>query len=852
MGILNRKSKKTASMDPKENETDKLLGNKNDESSDTDVILSGDAGDDEYGDHQILIEICSAEDLSDVKIGKPDPYVTVFLGDTIIHKTKNRRNTYDPIWTAKSGSLFLLSVDSEAFSQTENGVTFTVIDKDVVSDDDVLGSVSVPKDTVLGSKGERKEFELLKEGAGNSSVGTLVLRFRNATAHDKRFMKALANDDVTPDDMLPDFMLGNSNLKGNYLKPNVPIEKRSLLSRLLNRHEDPNMTYVRPVPDPGNPDQQYMAKENIDVVSMDPSRNWIEVGGRKSLGKVFIEIIKCDNLPQQMSDKSDPFVSIACEDNFVNTDVIFGCKSPRWLPWTNRAFTLNVYNPLSPIKIGVLDYDEIGSDDGLGRISISPGNFRPGTEYILNYDLLNAAGGIVTDQKSNSTLTIRLHTEIDASKMIWATLKFPTPPERKQYISVDNKKDYDNLSYTIADHSAFTIGNLRYCVADLLSYSDSLLYINEAVTTVLFWRGTYFITDGFALPIHSAVVFVSSAFIVEHPRYIPSFLFGLAAWILVGTMNFKQNNPDPWARTLSYPRMFFTAICGCFFKAPQSINPFDEGELMKIKDHQQYWINAKKAAEIKAKEATVYADVRKEVEDEADKITSVNMETQSHGLFAFLDPVQGTLYNLCVTLRLMSNIITWEEHFVTFWLTTLLILLSVLSSFVPWGTVIFWSIRVMVWTLFGPWMGLLGCCFAKKDQDAPETAKEKRAKKQNPWKRITLRNARTIREKLSSFRAMEILMFGKYTKMAPSVQTERLQCIPLGSSSATRSDFNVRGVRPKYRIMGQAFEVDMIPSSEHTVDKKDYDAEKLRFEEDNRKSSTFFDAKGSVYYESIN
>jgi len=854
MKFRSRKSRKeTASLDPKVDENDKLLGYNNDESFDPDVITSVVASGN-GSQLQILIEVCAAEDLRDMQMGRPDPYVTILLGNENIHETKHKINTSDPIWTAKSGSLCLLSVDSEEFLQAENGITFTVMDKDVGSDD-VLGSVSVPKDTILGSKGERRECKLLKEGAGNDSVGTLVLRFRNATPHDIRFMKALANDDVTALDMLPDFMVQNKCIKTGYLKPNIPHHRESIMQKIKHRNKPPNMHYVRPVPNPEDPKEEYMTNEDIEALSMEPSNNWIEVGRRKSLGKIFIEIIKCDNLPSNIDptprDKADGFVSIAYEDNFVNTDVIYDCKSPKWLPWTNRAFMLNVYNPLSPIKIGVLDHDTIGSDDGIGRISISPGNFRPGTGYLLNYDLRSASGEICTHKGSNSTITIRLHTEISASQMLWATLKSAPALAHKTYVSVNDKQDGGALTFTIADRSVVGIQNFKACLAELLSYSDVMLYIKEAIATVLFWRGTFFITDDLAVPIHSVIAFFCGTYLVEHPKYLPSFLFGFVAWILLGAMNFKQNNPNPWAKNLSYRQMFGAAIGGYFCNGPQSIDTLDEDDLLKIKAHTEYWRNAQKAAEIKAKKAKDLEGV----EDEAETIESVELE--SHNDFLILSPLQGVLNTICTMLNMTSNIITWEENYVTFWLTTIFIFLSVFSCFVPWGVVILYSTRIIVWTFLGPWMGLVGVCFVK-NSDTPETAAEKAEDKKqwfDLWSKTTLRNAQIIREKKTSFRAMELLMFGKYTNATPSVQTEGFKDVPLGSSSATPSDLDVNGLRTKCRFVGQAFKVDMIPSMEHTVDKADYAAEENRFAQNvavDMKPSIQLDRNASVYYDSIN
>jgi Ca2+-dependent lipid-binding protein len=69
---------------------------------------------------------------------------------------------------------------------------------------------------------------------------------------------------------------------------------------------------------------------------------WLDVGSGK-LGRVFLEILAADNLPNKdvgvsANDKTDAFVSIVYEDCAVRTDVVADCLSPRWLPWMQRAF----------------------------------------------------------------------------------------------------------------------------------------------------------------------------------------------------------------------------------------------------------------------------------------------------------------------------------------------------------------------------------------------------------------------------------------------------------------------------------------------------------------------------------
>jgi hypothetical protein len=88
---------------------------------------------------------------------------------------------------------------------------------------------------------------------------------------------------------------------------------------------------VKPCPDPTRPenDTNWMTLSQIEDETMKPSYEYIEAGSG-SLGKIMLEILKCDDLPNK--DKklpgsmdmglTDAFAAIVFEDAVVNTDVI--------------------------------------------------------------------------------------------------------------------------------------------------------------------------------------------------------------------------------------------------------------------------------------------------------------------------------------------------------------------------------------------------------------------------------------------------------------------------------------------------------------------------------------------------
>jgi hypothetical protein len=100
----------------------------------------------------------------------------------------------NPIWTVDTGSLFLLEMTSEKFFCSGDGLVFSIYDFDVLGQDDLLGRVFVTQEELLEGSGLRVEKPLILEKKHKNARGAkLVLRFRQATSNDVRFMKTLVS-----------------------------------------------------------------------------------------------------------------------------------------------------------------------------------------------------------------------------------------------------------------------------------------------------------------------------------------------------------------------------------------------------------------------------------------------------------------------------------------------------------------------------------------------------------------------------------------------------------------------------------------------------------------------------------
>jgi hypothetical protein len=207
-----------------------------------------------------------------------------------------------------------------------------------------------------------------------------------------------------------------------------------------------------------------LTHEQIEDETTKPSNHWTHAG-IGDLGRIYLEILSCDDLPNLdtggfLGNKTDAFVSIVYEDVLIRTDTIDDCLSPRWLPWTKRAFILNINHSSSQINLGVFDFDS-GFDDHdlIGRVSIDITNLRKDTEYILSYNIYPSAR--ITGRKIKGKITVRLRLEIpDERKMVLSALE-PPPPT---YVNVKRGKDFRVIRQTCMgkyDEERYSVSTLK-------------------------------------------------------------------------------------------------------------------------------------------------------------------------------------------------------------------------------------------------------------------------------------------------------------------------------------------------------------------------------------------------------
>lgn len=372
---------------------------------------------------------------------------------------------------------------------------------------------------------------------------------------------------------------------------------------------------------------------------------------------------------------------------------------------------------------------------------------------------------------------------------------------------------------------------------ELREYQYVLMHIEDAVMTLLLWRG-HFVLEMFgktlSLPLHSLNAFILAVFLVENPQLYPSFCFASIAWLLVAVMGWRRKNPDEWSRCHSFLEVFQKVVLGKCSTPSHEIQSFEGFD--KAKAALEKWMkriaDAEKEAERQYIEAQKEeAERLKELEEigdaDADISTKVGGGITLDPIRATLHPVQLILGSVLKSLRFVKHVLRWEEAYFSFWITLGSAFLSIACAFVPWFFLIRWTARIAVWTVFGPWMKLVDVFYVSKIKPETEEERTERVKKEKAQRKLAtaqaVSQARLVRENAAKMRDMKKVMFGKFAMRVPILKQDRYSDIPLPQSSAkphkekelTLAELAMQEAGyNRTRLPGQTLTGDMIPRIE--------------------------------------
>eukprot|EP00934_Nitzschia_sp_Nitz4_P005692 Nitzschia sp. Nitz4//scaffold348_size17284//6198//9518//NITZ4_008842-RA/size17284-processed-gene-0.10-mRNA-1//-1//CDS//3329548688//5682//frame0 len=777
----------------------------------------------------LLLEIVSATNLPIADRKSTDPYVIVYMGTQELHRTQPISKDVNPIWTVDNGSLFLLSTTAQEFFEASAGLTFIIKDYDGITKNDVLCRTTIDQSALLAMKGERVELplQILKEQKYKKSSEhfepKLYLRARPAKGSDRDFMKQV-------------IAVKKSKSLGVYADKTFigPQKERVGLLKRENKVVDgKRLSRVQPGPDPARPvDTKWLDREALVEEAFKPSTKWIEAGTGK-LGKVYLEILKCQGLPNtdtKLDGKTDPFCCAIYEDAIVSTDAINDTLKPCWMPWSQRAFCFRMSHPSSQIHIGVFDFDSakgINAHDSIGRVSIDVTNVRRDTDYVLTYNLYRSV--LDNERKEFGTITVRLRLEYSSFRdLLVGSLQLPPT----NHINVPKQAEFRTSFFVVNGEEnleRFDMEAIKAYRTELEGYISVVDYITAALATIILWRGHFEVSAGgrfkLFLPVHSAVAFTMGVLLVENPNFLPSFSLFSIAWFLLATNELRQRNPSPWHQTMTYCQLWYAVLAD---KAPPAIIDSHENEAIikkyndEIERRRQLHIKKVEAARKNSEKLSTYLSDEKTSAAEGfdeDDSTKLGGGVQLNPLAIVLLPIQKILGMVCKSLRIASSIVLWNESIYAFIIVNSCLVLGIALIWVPWGFILKWTFRILVWVLLGPWMKLVDIYYMKELEAESTSEIFKKMAEQKLEQVNQIRNAALQRkESVVKSQALKRFMFGKFVTRVHKLKDYRYPDCPLPESYAKPRDHKSAQIVIERRSHGQTLVGDMIPVWGDAVD----------------------------------
>ena len=301
-----------------------------------------------------------------------------------------------------------------------------------------------------------------------------------------------------------------------------------------------------------------------------------------------------------------------------------------------------------------------------------------------------------------------------------------------------------------------------------------------AFFTVIFWRGHYplviripsFSSDQWTrpitilLPLHSVTAFLWGIFVAQDLNRLPAFLVFAVGWFFLATMEQVRNHPSPWQRCRSYHELLSILVFNHSFRRPKSIEMDSNIDAIKAFEKLNDERKKRREKEKQAKEQ-LEAQIR-EVEEEADEEEEVDITAKASGVMQYFNPLRpflipavALLEQVCILLRVAKSVVLWRDCYIAFWLTTACFVATLALVWIPWGFLIIWTCRILVWVLLGPWMKLVDMFYIRKR--GYETVEDMSAMFEDNLKdRYKVVLEKTLYQQQNRERALKLQSFKKY------------------------------------------------------------------------------------------
>lgn len=763
------------------------------------------------------------------------PYCEVSFAGDIIHTTKTANEAGRcPFWSLSRYSLFVLSATPEQLFQ--NHVEFSLFEKQkdalnltTLTRTKIAAGFILGEEIVQQCNEDLVEIDLYQE----KPVGNLSLRFRLATPKDIEVVDFLAekrkkesqstalNLYQSPSNSPNPFLIVSSRPTAVFTTEvdETQVAGTSFVNAfssafssrtLYDSKTSQTKTKIKPGPDPDRPEETaYMSVDEMKREVMAPSKHWVEAGTGE-LGYLYLEILGCTNLPnvdvgEAVGNVTDAFICAVFEDTMVQTPVIDDELSPKWMPWTQRAFRIGIMHPASMLYIGCFDFDlGIAGHDALGRVSVNISNLQKNTEYVLKYELFPSSN--VTDRKSAGFITIRLRVDYKDEK---AALLVALKPRPKFHVNVHKEKSLQVVQYTCygehgsTDDQGFDLTVFRSYINEIFGYKRSIGYaMKDSFESLVYWRGQVKVGD-LMLPVHSYLFYWGAGYFVERPSAFPALILLGIAWIMLANLVQRQQHPSPWCRCPPFSRFVQTLLQGESVTTIDTIEPF-EGDI----DAQKYENEWNERIERDLKEAAKRLEEQQQIAKIGDESIHTKMVGIPIDLLERLGRYQGMVARYCEKARFVKIILTWEESVVSFWITFCFLGAGLVALLLPWSFLFTWVGRFIVHCCLGPHMMLVDMYLQndKRKQKVVDAMVNKFS--------VQRKQAQLRRQNALKLKDVKSMAFGSLSCVVPNYNLTRHYDRPMAASSAKVCSDQIE-LSPEIFAPGQQLFGKIIPTLEN-------------------------------------
>jgi hypothetical protein len=339
----------------------------------------------------------------------------------------------------------------------------------------------------------------------------------------------------------------------------------------------------------------------------------------------------------------------------------------------------------------------------------------------------------------------------------------------------------------------------------------------------------------YLLPLHSFIAFVWGLIVTWDFNTVPSFFCFSIGWAFVAVNDYLRSSPSPWHLVPPYHLMLGAFAVNKVPKISRELTLKSSIKPNQGKEEQEAWEKAwaeklNRWKRDKELEKQHYEELLKEFgEEQEDEDISTSKEAgllsnlSVNPLKPVLYPIQLQLKQVVGYIRIAKSIILWDETYTAFWITTACFAASLVLFWIPFGFLLRWLLRIVVFCVLGPWMALVDRWYFMEKPGLTDAEKDaivrQRLRSQVESAVLAAANYQIRKERTKKLKDMTRYLFGKFSLSVPRFCEDNFRDKPLPESYADPHDPDrFPPVTISERVYGQRLSGDMIPKREVQVE----------------------------------